>query len=539
MKTDLMQLIKSFAGLKVLVIGEAMLDSYLEGKPGRLCREAPVPIVDLQERKDAPGGAANTAVNIRTLGGQAKFLSVIGDDWEGRLLRDSLEAKGVPTEDLLVQPGRQTLAKHRVIANGQILVRYDQGSTGPVNEATEQKLIERLNQLFPHCEAVIISDYGYGILTPKVVQTLANLQAVRPRVLVADSKNLAAYRHIGVTAVKPNFEETLKLLGVGEMQGTRAEKMLAQGEKVLDITGAKIAAVTLDTEGSLVFERGSAPYRTYAKPTSHSRAAGAGDTFVSAMTLALAAGANTPTAAELASGAAAVVVSKEGTATCSGFELQEHFSGGQKHIQSWERLAARLAYYREQGKRIVFTNGFFDLLHRGHVTYLSRAKALGDVLIVGVNSDAGVRRLKGPSRPINPLEDRIQVLAALSCVDHLVTFDEDTPVELIKAIRPEIFVKGGDYTRETLPEAALVEELGGTIQLLPFLYDRSTSTIIERIREDYALPLDESSLSNVQNSKAGNGKADGNQDEALEPETLDFGRLANEESSDTKLFIRE
>jgi D-beta-D-heptose 7-phosphate kinase/D-beta-D-heptose 1-phosphate adenosyltransferase len=177
------------------------------------------------------------------------------------------------------------------------------------------------------------------------------------------------------------------------------------------------------------------------------------------------------------------VVGKPRTATCSAAELCEALAGPDKYVLDRARAAARAAYYREQGRRIVFTNGCFDILHRGHITYLSRAKALGDVLIVGINSDAGIRRLKGPPRPINSLEDRMQVLCALSCVDHVVPFDEDTPCELIRAVRPHVFVKGGDYTRDRLPEAALVEEQGGVVQILPLVAQRSTTRIIERIRE--------------------------------------------------------
>lgn len=490
MSASLPHLIDAFAGLHVLVIGEAMLDVYLEGSTGRLCREAPVPIVSLAGRTDAPGGAANTAANVCSLGGRVRFLSVIGDDLEGRLLQRALSARGVPTDHLLAQPSRRTLAKHRVVADAQMLLRFDQGSIDPIAPETEEAVIDRLVDLFPRCEAVIVSDYGYGVLTPRVVQALADLQARTPRVFVVDAKDPAAYRDAGVTAVKPNYDEALRLLGVrapAEPPG-RAGGIAAQGERILDLTGAQIAAVTLDTEGALVFERGRPPYRTYARPARHSRAAGAGDTFVSAFALALAAGAHTPAAAELASAAAAVVVGTEGTTACSAAELREFVSGDTRVVADAGRLAARVEFYRRQGRRVVFTNGCFDILHRGHITYLNRAKALGDILIVGVNSDGSVRRLKGPERPINTLEDRAAVLAALSCVDHIIAFDDDTPIGIIRAIRPDVYIKGGDYTREMLPEAPVVEALGGVVQILPYVEDRSTTGIIERIRGDGPLP---------------------------------------------------
>jgi D-beta-D-heptose 7-phosphate kinase / D-beta-D-heptose 1-phosphate adenosyltransferase len=243
-----------------------------------------------------------------------------------------------------------------------------------------------------------------------------------------------------------------------------------------------LTAVTLDTEGALFFERGRAPYRTYARPADHARAAGAGDTFASALALALAAGGDVPTTAEIASAAAAVVVAKDGTATCSREELRAYVAGDEKLAPDLASLLGRLQADRRAGKRIVLTNGCFDILHRGHIGYLNAAKTLGDILIVGLNTDASVRRLKGPTRPINALEDRSAVLAGLSAVDHIVAFDEPTAVELCAAVRPHVFVKGGDYTRDRLPEAAVVQSQGGEVRLLPYLKDHSTSSIIARAR---------------------------------------------------------
>ena len=479
--------VRAFAGLRVAVIGEAMLDAYLDGTTGRLCREAPVPIVDVDSVRDAPGAAANSAVNARALGATVRLLSVVGDDAEAARLRSSLEARGVADDpaDLLVDPARRTLARQRVVAASQLLVRFDQGTTAPVGPEVEGRLVARLDELFPTLDALIVSDYGYGILTPRVIEALARLRHEHPGVIVVvDSKDLAAYRAVAPTAVKPNYGEAAGLLGwdrAGGSTADRAGRVAEASGRVLDLTGARIAAVTLDTDGALVVERDRSPYRTYARAEHHSRAAGAGDTFLATLALALAAGADTPAAAELASAAAAVVVGREGTVACSVGELLAVVAPGSKPAGDLDALAARLDADRRRGRRVVFTNGCFDILHRGHVTYLSAAKALGDILVVGVNSDAGIRRLKGPDRPINTLEDRVEVLAALSCVDHLVAFEDDTPERLIEALRPDVFVKGGDYTRDRLPEAALVERLGGEVRILPFVADRSTTRIIERI----------------------------------------------------------
>lgn len=485
MNTDAVRLIDACARLKTLVIGDAILDEYVEGDTGRLCREAPVPIVTVARRHYAPGGAANAAANAAGLGSQVSLLTVMGNDCEGDRLCRLLEHHGVATDTILRRRTGCTLAKHRVVAGGQMLVRFDEGTARPVDQDEEQRLIRHLIDLVPECDVVIISDYGYGVVSPTVIKALRDLQRRVPRILAIDSRySLELFREIGATVVKPNYDEALRLLGIADQAfSTRVDRLTAAGERILSLTGAQIAAVTLDTDGALLFERGRAPYRTYAHSASHACTTGAGDTFVSALALALAAGAHTPTAAELASAASAVVVSKGGTAVCSAQDVREHIAPEGKMILDPYRLSARIEWYRRRGSRVVFTNGCFDLLHRGHITYLSHAKALGDILIVGVNSDDSVRRLKGPVRPINSLDDRMQVLAALSCIDHLIAFDGDTPSDLLRAIRPDIYVKGGDYTRQTLPEAALVEGLGGSVQFLPYVEDQSTSGIIERVRE--------------------------------------------------------
>ncbi len=482
----LADLVRRFGGLTVLVVGEAMLDSYLDGSTGRLCREAPVPIVAVRSRSDAPGGAANVATNVRSLGAGVVLLSVLGEDAEGDRLRTALAERGVSGEHLVGDRSRSTLAKHRVVADGQMLVRFDQGTTDGLRPETEAALLARLDHWLDRVDAVVVSDYGYGILGPRAIERLAARAGGRPGVVVVDARDLPRYHRVGPTAVKPNWEEAARLVGVPATGAgpDRAGQVVEWGDRLLELTGARLAAVTLDTDGAVLLERSRPPYRTYARPTRHARAAGAGDTFVAALGLALAAGADTPAAADLAAAAAAVVVGKDGTAACSAFELGRYLGATDKTVADLDALAAQVEFHRRQGRRIVFTNGCFDILHRGHITYLNRAKALGDVLVVGLNSDEGVRRLKGPDRPINPLEDRAEVLAALSCVDHIVAFEADTPVELIRRIRPEVYVKGGDYTRAALPEAPVVEALGGAVRILPYVADRSTTGIIRRIREE-------------------------------------------------------
>lgn len=488
MSFDLLHLIDHWTSLTVLVIGDAMLDGYLTGHTDRLCREAPAPVVSINQRQDVPGGAANTAANVASLGARTLLLSVIGTDAEGDRLQVALEERGICTTHVFRSSQRATLAKQRILAGSQILVRLDQGSTTSIEADLEQQIIDRLVALYPTCDAVIVSDYCYGVITPRLIQTLATLQATHPRTLVIDSRRLEAYQRVRATAVKPNYDETIQLLKLPKQDRDRASQIMPYGQQLLRLTGAAIVTVTLDVEGAIGFEAEQTPQRTYARPAPQNQTSGAGDTFVSALTLALATDASTTTALSLASTATAIVVKQTGTTSCRAEELGQALIDGSHHsklILDQSDLARYVQQYRAANRRIVFTNGCFDILHPGHVTYLMQAKAMGDILIVGVNSDESVKQLKGENRPINPLSDRLTVLSALSCVDHVVPFADLTPHALIRIVCPHIYVKGGDYTRNTLPEADLVEELGGTIAIVPYVDNRSTTRLIHQIR---ALP---------------------------------------------------
>jgi D-beta-D-heptose 7-phosphate kinase/D-beta-D-heptose 1-phosphate adenosyltransferase len=391
----------------------------------------------------------------------------------------------VGVDHVIVQRGRSTRAKHRVVAASQLLLSFDSGDTEPIDASAERALLQRLRSLFARADAVIVSDYDYGTLTAAVIEQLAAQRRRTRRILTVDSRHrLAHFRWLTPSAVKPNYEELRELLQDETLdeRESRAQTIALRAQRLLELTRAEVVAATLDSEGAVLLERNAAPQRIFARPVLARSAAGAGDTFIAALSLALAAGGNARVAAEIATAAAAIAIGREGTSTCSAEELRDCFGPHGKYDHDLQRLAQRVQSYREQGRRVVFTNGCFDILHRGHVTLLNQARALGDVLIVAVNSDASIGRLKGPGRPINSLEDRIQVLAALACVDHLIAFDDDTCVRLVQALRPHIFVKGGDYTRETLPEAPAVEAAGGVVHVLPHLSDRSTTGLIQRIQ---------------------------------------------------------
>jgi D-beta-D-heptose 7-phosphate kinase / D-beta-D-heptose 1-phosphate adenosyltransferase len=485
---DGLENIKVWRSLKILVVGDAILDRYLVGHADRLCREAPAPVVAIEQQQDVPGGAANTAANVASLGGQVTFLSVVGNDAVGYCLETALRQQGVITSPLIFSDRRETLLKQRILANEQILARFDQGSTDAIDrhpELLEQRFIKQLIALFPHHDGIIISDYGYGIITPRVIQVLSDLQSQYSRTLVIDSRRLQAYSKVGATAVKPNYEETCQLLNLPKQSQFRAEQILPYRQQLLQITGAQQVIVTLDREGVISFESHQAPIHTPVRPVPPNQTSGAGDTFVSALMLSLATGSSTTEATSMALAAAAVVIEQPGTTVCSAAALEQigmYQVDRDKLILDQAQLSKLVQQYRTDDRRIVFTNGCFDILHAGHVSYLTQAKALGDILIVGVNSDESVQRLKGKNRPVNSLPDRLTVLAALSCVDHVVPFTELNPNNLIRIVCPHIYVKGGDYTRETLPEVDLIDELGGVVRILSYVDNRSTTGLINQIR---------------------------------------------------------
>jgi D-beta-D-heptose 7-phosphate kinase/D-beta-D-heptose 1-phosphate adenosyltransferase len=484
MDKKLQQIISQFPKQSVLVIGDAMLDVYLQGTASRICREAPVPIVSVNETEEVPGGGANTAVNCVSLGAQTFFLSAIGHDADGDRLLAALKERQVDVSFVIRDKNLRTISKQRVTAAHHLLVRFDQGNV-ELSDKAERKIINALEELYPQVSAVIISDYDYGILSPTIIEAIKKLQQKYKKTLIVDSKRLPLYTDLHPTLVKPNYQEAVGFLKeqAEKDDQQRVVQITALGQKLRTVTGSHIAAITLDTQGALVFSDSMTPYRTYATPQDHAKAAGAGDTYVSAFALALASKAMLTQSADIAAAATALVVAKETTTPCTREELEASVLNQEKVIASREALRAQIQVYKKAGKRIVFTNGCFDILHRGHVTYLEQAATLGDILIVGVNTDASVKRLKGPERPINTLEDRMSILSGLGSITQVISFYEDTPINLIKIIQPDVYVKGGDYTKESLPETPIVQKYGGSVEIIPFVLDRSTTNIIKKIKQ--------------------------------------------------------
>ena len=478
----LMSVLQSFGKRRVVVLGDAILDRYLKGRAAGICREAPVPVVGLQTVLEAPGGAANVATNIAALGAQTRLVSWVGADGHGRRLRALIERQGVDCAGV-VACNRRTVVKQRLRCDDQLVARFDEGDVGPVDAALAARLAAALSAAAAGCDAVVVSDYGLGLMDPVLREALKRLRG-QGLALIVDAKDPGRYRDFAPLVAKPNFAEAVRLLGAGSVPPDDRAGFIARYEdRLLDATGARSVVVTLDAEGALLLGAGG-PYRTAGRVVPAAHAAGAGDTFVSALTLALASGADTRVAMDLAAAAADIILAREDTATCSRDELGRELAGQGKFLRESTQIRETAGRLRQEGRRIVFTNGCFDILHRGHITHLERAKALGDVLIVGLNDDDSVRRLKGAGRPLNPLADRIAVVAALGCVDHVLAFAGDTAHGPIEMVRPDLFVKGGDYVAKTLPEVALVEELGGRVRLLEYMDNSSTSGLIERIRRD-------------------------------------------------------
>jgi D-beta-D-heptose 7-phosphate kinase/D-beta-D-heptose 1-phosphate adenosyltransferase len=479
-----------FKQLKVLVIGDLLIDVYMKGESFRLSPEGPVPVVNISTQEEIPGGAANTAINLRTLGAQVSFLSLAGDDANGDKACAFMEQAGINCDAVVRQAGRATVTKTRLISNGHLISRFDCGSKDAASQASEQKMYDFLQQNYNSFDAIVLGDYGTGLFTLSLIEMLQQMQQQSPRFLALDSKNLPLFTPLNPSVVKPNYVEAINLLNLPGLATGREAQLKNYGATLYRITGAEHITLTLDTEGALVFEKGELIYHAPAHQVDAPHVAGAGDTFISAFTLARCSGADAKLAADLAIAAATVAIRKDSTAPCYLSELKFFFSTQDKYVSGMQDLEELCNLYRQQGKTIVFTNGCFDILHSGHVSYLNQSKNYGDVLIVGLNNDDSIRRLKGSTRPINELSDRVLVLSGLSSIDHIVPFgsaEDDTPSALIRSAKPQYYIKGGDYNLQNLPEAKVVEEVGGQVAFIPLVPDHSTTNMIKKINADAKL----------------------------------------------------
>ncbi|MDN4611221.1 PfkB family carbohydrate kinase [Arthrobacter burdickii] len=468
---------------RITVVGDAMLDGWWSGTIERFCREAPAPVVDITRRDYAAGGAANTAMNLAALGARVRMCGLIGTDDAGRRLHAILEDAGVDTTDLVQDDRVGTTTKYRILGGDQVMLRLDDTHDQLPPEAVTA-LAARIPRAVAGADAVVVCDYGSGALGDEVRSALGRASAIGPETLVVvDAHDTAAWSVLGPDIVTPNAQEAAQVLAMRlDPRSDRAATVTERRSELLAATNAAAVVVTLDRDGTVLLGQDGEEHRTWAKPATEKQASGAGDTFVASLTAARAAGLPLTTSLDLAQAAADVVVHRPGTSVCTTADLTGHLQQFADTALSTADLLRKVEADRAAGRRIVLTNGCFDVLHRGHTRYLNQAKQLGDVLVVALNDDDGVRRLKGPDRPINPIADRAGVIASLSCVDYVTVFGSDTLVPLIELLKPDVYAKGGDYTAQMLEEAPAVEACGGRVSILDYVPEHSTAAVVRRIR---------------------------------------------------------
>ena len=467
--------VPDFSKLKVLVAGDAMLDEYWFGDTARISPEAPVPVVRQRSAEQRPGGAANVALNVAALGARSTLAAVVGQDERGAVLMRALEQRGVRCE-LFRSPTLPTIHKLRVLARSQQLLRIDAEHS---LEACADEFGSLYERLVRQADTVILSDYGKGTLC-RVEELVAAAVAAKIPVLV-DPKGTDFKRYRNAYALTPNRSEFEAVVG----RCSDEADLLRKGEALRKDLDLDLLLVTRGEQGMTLFEQDAEPLTLPTQAREVFDVTGAGDTVIALLGAGVAAGLTAADAAALANLGAGIVVGKIGAATASRSELQRalHSQGsGGRGLVELPELVGLVAEAKARGERVVFTNGCFDILHAGHVSYLEEAKSCGDRLVVAVNDDDSVRRLKGASRPVNSLADRMAVLAGLASVDWVVPFSEDTPAELVAKVVPDVLVKGGDYRVEQIAGGDTVLKNGGEVRVLGFKPGRSTSALIDALK---------------------------------------------------------
>jgi len=469
--------IPDFSETRVVVAGDVMLDRYLFGSTGRISPEAPVPVVHVHETDDRPGGAANVAVNLAALGAATSLVGVVGKDSAADSLASILGEQSIECA-FAIADDRPTIKKTRVQSRGQQLIRLDEENAAAM---TGDAMTSTLKGALAGAGAVVLSDYGKGALADVVDMISACRDAGVP--VLVDPKGTDFSKYRGASLITPNQSEFEAVAGKSDSD----EDLVARARAMMDELELDALLVTRSEKGMLLVEAGSEPLFLSTQAREVYDVTGAGDTVIATLAGALASGQNLSSAAALANIAAGLVVRKIGVATVTLGEisaaLHERGQGGRGLVEL-DALLALVHEARERNERIVMTNGCFDVLHAGHVSYLEEAKSLGDRLIIAVNDDDSVRRLKGESRPINSLEDRLLVLAGLAAVDWVVPFSEDTPADLISALLPDVLVKGGDYKPEEIAGATDVLQNGGEVRVLAFRDGLSSSRIINKLDDE-------------------------------------------------------
>ncbi len=464
---------------RILVIGDLMIDHYLWGGCERISPEAPVQVVDISRETTVLGGAGNVINNLVALGANVSVAGVIGNDESGEELRGMLTKLGVSCEGLVVQNDRKTSKKSRIVASNQQILRYDRESKESISDASAQAVVAYAKKVISECDIVILSDYGKGVITDSLAQGIIQSAREMDKKVLVDPKGKDYTKYRGAYLLTPNKKEASEATGITINDESSLREALLQ---LKDTCALECSMITLSEDGIAIDDGTMRRFPTVAREVFD--VTGAGDTVIASLSFALSSGMSIDESAKFSNRAAAVVVGKIGSATVTLEEIEEyeaslHQSDSRDHLKSASEIVEIVQRLKAKNKRIVFTNGCFDILHVGHVKYLQEAKSYGDVLIVGLNTDASVRVLKGPTRPVNNEEDRAYILGALEAVDYVVLFSDETPYELIKNIAPDILVKGGDYEGKSVVGA----EFSGELRLVQFVNGKSTTATIERINK--------------------------------------------------------
>ena len=464
----------------ILVIGDLMIDHYLWGSCDRISPEAPVQVVNVKKESSVLGGAGNVINNLVTLGSVVDVISVIGNDSVANELKSLLEKIDVPTSNLVVENNRKTSKKSRLIASQQQVLRYDMESIDDINENSHKQIIQTLEKNIDKYSSIILSDYGKGVLTTNLTKEIIKIANKNNIKVLVDPKGKDYSKYKGSYTLTPNKKEAMEATNID----IKDESSLIEALKSLKTQcELEVSLITLSEQGIAIFDDELTIKPTVAREVYD--VTGAGDTVIASIAFALGNNLDIKDAIYFANLAAGVVVGKIGSATTTLDEIYEyeyslHKSNSTSHIKTFDEIKTLSSKLHSQGKKIVFTNGCFDILHVGHVKYLEVAKSYGDVLILGLNADSSVRKLKGPTRPINTQDDRAYILASLESVDYVVIFEEETPYELIKLIKPHVLVKGGDYEGKEVFGQDIADEL----KLVQFVDGKSTTNTIKRIQEN-------------------------------------------------------
>lgn len=489
MNEELIKALPRLVDRDVLVVGDLMLDEYIWSTVSHISPEAPVPVAEVTSTAYVPGGAGNVARNIKALGGKVHLIGVVGKDSSGERLLRELKQLQIGTEGILIDKSRPTTLKSRIIAHHQHVLRVDRETKKAVDRSICGKILELSKRAMDKVGAVLISDYNKGLMTVELTNKIVALAREYGKIVSVDPKGNDYLKYKGATIIVPNRKEAELSTGIVI---DNKNSLLKAGYKLLQETEADYILITRGDEGMSLFKKNHLPIHIPSVVSEVYDITGAGDTVIATLTLALAGGVSSEKAIKIASWAAGVVVKKVGTAIVTIEELEEfiRFYGtgdAKRKIRSVEELEKLVKRSKKESKKIIFTNGCFDLLHLGHVKYLQEAKNLGDVLIVGVNTDSSAKKIKGDKRPLVSEEERIQLVAAMESVDYVVLFSETTPERIISLIRPDIHVKGGDYKVEGLPERKIVEKYGGKTVVVNKIEGKSTSSLINLILRRFSI----------------------------------------------------